>query len=289
VVLPAGKYRTWVVLNLVAGAGTFMQVNQEATSVNIPEGTIAVLISVPGTLMFASPPVEYTTGGFPAFLVQPGTGYAGPGLFFSNREVGFGSPAAGYLNFFLAAVNAQAELRLQYNNTAGTPLIAAMRAGPVWDTGLYFPGGGEVAVSALGQHVAKFTSAGISVGAGNGPAGVGTVNANQFYRSGAALPFQYPVYITGFGLGAFQSVPHGVGGVPNGVFGKLNCIAADIGYNVGDIVDAAIASGVTYGADASSGFCCCDTSTLTLPRKGTGVEEIATKGRWRLDLILAWV
>jgi hypothetical protein len=287
VVLPTGKYRTWVVLNLVQGAGTFMQINQGSTAINIPQDTIAVVMSVPGTLMFASPPVQFQTGGFPAQLVQPGYGYAGPGMFFANREVGLGSPAPGFMNIFLAAANANAELRFQYLNSAANPMIAAMRPGPVWDTGLYFPGGGEVHISAISQHVARFTVNGVSVGGVNGPAGAGTVNANQFFRNGLALPFQFPVYISDLGMGAFNSVPHGIGGPPNGVFGKLRCIQGNVGYNPGDIVDAAVSEGLAYGADAAEAFWCA-TGGVTLPRKGTGVTEAIDKSRWRLDMILSW-
>jgi hypothetical protein len=288
VVLPANKRRTWIVLNLVQGAGTFMQIAQPGTAepINLPQNTIAVVFAVPGAIGFASPPVDYHTGGFLPALVQPGFGYFGPSLFFSNREVGFGSPAAGYLAMFLAAGSANAELRFQFNNSAANPMIAALRSGGIWDTGLYFPGGGEVHVAALGQHVAAFRTSGVSVGGGNGSTGPGTINASQYYRAGVAMPFQYPVQQT-YGLGAFQAVPHGVGGPPLGVFGKLRCVAGDLGYNPGDLTDAAVAVGLAYGADANNGFCCAS-GAMTLPRKGTGAQETAIKGRWNLDLLLTW-
>jgi hypothetical protein len=289
IVLPENRYRTWVVYNGVQGAGTYMQIIQAGAvaPISIPANTIAVIMSLPGALFFASPPIEPTTGGFLASLIQPGYAYFGPSLFFSNRQVGFGSPDVGYLAMFLAASNANAELRFQAANSPAQPMIACLRPGPIWDTGLYFPGGGEVRVAALGTDVARFTNAGIAVGASNGPTGAGTVNANQFFRSGRAMPFQFPVYIFGLGLGAFAAVAHGIGGVPTGIFGRLECIVGDIGYNVGDQVDAANTRGIAYGADAASGFCSA-TGTVTLPRKGTGIDEAITKSRWRLNLILAW-
>jgi hypothetical protein len=287
VILPSNKFRTWVVLNLVSGSAPFMRIAQASSTIDIPQNTIAVIMSIPGALFFAGPPVDPVTGGFQPSLVQPGFGYFGPSLFFNNRQVGFGSPTPGFLSVYLAAVNAQAELRFQSTNTAAVPMIAALRSGAIWDSGLYFPGGTEVAVAALGQQVARFTTSGVAVGAANGPAGPGTVNASQFMRSGQVMPFQFPVYLNDLGLGAFSSTPHGIGGPPTGIFGRLRCVQADLGYNVGDLITASQAGGLTFGADASSAFWC-SAGDLVLPRKGTGAAEVATRPRWRLDLILCW-
>jgi hypothetical protein len=287
--------RTYLVSNYTALSGDAYVVLKcgSGSYVYLPTGC-SMMITVLGdtqNVIAASPPVDTLTGGFPDLVKQPFQSFLGPGMHFSgDTNTGFGRTAPGRIGAFLSGGSQAPDIVLQ-SDLANTQGLVFRSAGAYLEALLVTAG----AMAFYTGNVQRMTisDGGLSVGAANGPVGEGKVNASQYYRSGNAMPFQYPFYINGLQVNANAQgqYAHGVGGTPVFVFGKLFCIAPDNGYSAGDIVTVDGSSGnpaIVIGGNANTVFYRVNDAYKLPAKTGTGGAVAINSAAWRLSLIAVW-
>jgi hypothetical protein len=284
------RNRTWHIANRTTGTGSlFARISGASNFVDIPRGGAIPVCgrSVDNTVFPAAPPVQ-VDGSFLGTIRHTGKAYDGPGIYFSNRALGFGTDGAD-LHFFLADIHGGPGLKMHAANTAQFPLIGFTSS---YNTGFFYPSDDVIGFSTGGASRVQ-VGPGLLVGSPSGGMPVaGVVNASNYQRNGVALPIQDRFSWTGLNTApsAGNSTAHSMGAAPVLVHGRLRCTSTDLGYAVGDLVTVQStfggddARGVNFGGNATHLFFRVFLGGIVLTHKTSSTMGAIDPAKWDLEL-----
>jgi len=154
------------------------------------------------------------------------------------------------------------------------------------------------------SYVAGVNGFRLYVGAGvytptatGGDKGAGTINATAFYQNGVALPFTKSFESAQQAISSNGSfvVAHGLGTTPTLYRGYIKCVAAELGYSIGDELPMDSAStdatagqtGVAIIPDATNITVRYSANMFVMPNKSTGGMPRGAYANWKY-IVRAW-
>lgn len=177
----------------------------------------------------------------------------------------------------------------------GTYAIALNPAATAYTTGMrvvFKPdttntGASNLNVNGLGAKVLKSVVA-VDVGAGRIVAG--TIVEAVYDGTNFQLvnePNKFDLGETTISAGLVVNVAHGLARTPGVVHYALRCKSAELGYSVGDEVNAELAlnggaPALQGGANATNVLLICASTTMSILRKDTFVAAVLTPGNWKI-------
>lgn len=292
VILPA-KNRTYLVSNFsTATVGQILLSCGAGGDIAIPNGCSMVITcySATGEIVPCGPPFG-RNGGFPDYVRAIGQDWDGPGIFFEgDTNAGFARPSNGNIDVHVSGVAGGPSFR--FGGDGDSQYLQFRGAGAFTDYIQTLAAGGTLRFVA-GNALRVVIGAGMAVGSANGVVGEGKINATGYYQSGLQLPVGRQFQQTGLPCSAnsYGSYAHSKGSAPLHVLARLDCIAPDQGYTVGDRVRVDGGGGnnaIVCGGNATHVFYRVN-DAFDLPGKTSAVGSAAINpAAWRVVLTGLW-
>lgn len=304
-ILPAND-RLYIVVNASGGNNgiTVKTATVDAATIFLPSGGVQLVWpdKVTGNVYGLTIPRTVDNALLDS-IRRPGKTFDGASLYFGDGQTGFGRVDTGVLGFYLSDGSAtlypdgdggyapspqHPEIKFDARNETEHCLISFTNG----RDGFIVERAGLIAAVAAGAKEIRWgAGGGVAIGAANGPAGAGTVNATGYYRSGEKAPYMWPKPFNDLSVSpnAYGAYAHGRSIKPNKLEGQLRCIAADVGYAAGDFVNIDGGSyQIVIGANANQVFYRVNNAYQLPTKTGSGGSLAIAPAKWRLDILATW-